>query len=811
MDIEVRKLLRPGDPSAIVRCSGDYIVVTTPGSTDTACRVELYTLLQNGAVSRVAEWQCPGASDLGEIVVVDSVNRAVYAAHRDSTNVTVLLPSAERQEISGAKKVIALPFDGKILDIVRFPGDASSTGDSFAVVSESGQVTVLKGTSSLCALCKTSLSFSAPVAAVSHYGKNALVFTLRNEDVLDIRVVLLNLSSEADVCSTTEKPAIRITLPKRKAKLWGCTMQPRSIFLLFSDGTLEAVHAKSYNASLHQGTLGAWWVASAPTARAADTSYNFSPASNFKLSSGIAHKGSARSKTKVKGSISALGDHYVAVAFGKHCSIWDAAFHADHGYTKLAQSISSVQTTSDVREVRLLNDTTVFSLRMNSISDKGLSLAEAMRRKGSCDAIWSGPGKASLLRAQPVTVNLMKTVSDAGGGFARTFDHQLKMNDGHDRAEIKRILSRMKTPTPADLLTAIHPYVKSSNGRLRRGKHGKASDLGLAKLPSTHLAASTCARCLYEVSEGNLGFVAPFIDMAGTGVVSNEAVMASLSDWGSKEDARAVSFTSISSILSKSHRTLYALEAAVVGVSDLPESDIVRCAQMATRSRRVVKHQIADLERQQEQEESGEKNKDLALRKRKMNAILRKAHRLLLRCVVARVDRAQLMDALRKIPQHDVRNMLLYLTDILEDFEPRRSDPFYTVKSKEQQALAKSANVLSWTDDMYLEYRGVGNWLDEVEIGSVEGIVGENQELQGCIEWASLILDTHLASIVLDEEGRSAVQSLLKSVTFQRQQSEAMAPMAGALEHILSDVPLPKHKPLYTVTTEEVRMYASFQ
>ncbi len=117
----------------------------------------------------------------------------------------------------------------------------------------------------------------------------------------------------------------------------------------------------------------------------------------------------------------------------------------------------------------------------------------------------------------------------------------------------------------------------------------------------------------------------------------------------------------------------------------------------------------------------------------------------------------------------------------------------------------------SRTEEECIAYRGVEHWLDTHQTSSVKGVVAESQELRGCIEWASLVLDAHLASLVLDEEGRKTVTLLLKSVSFQRQQSELVAPVIGALEHIQAAIPLPKHKPLYTVTQHEVPLFAALQ
>ncbi len=563
MDIEISKTWQAQDPNSVVRCCGDYIVVTTHTERNNLCCLQLYSASHASSQippRQVAEWQIPGAADLGHIVAVDSVNKIVYAAHNNSLNVSVLSVAKANSGLSGARRAVAVPFSSRILGIVRFDAcENAPGGDVIVVVSESAEIAVLQSNehSSGVSSFKTTLSFSSPVAAVSKYGKNSLVLTCVGDGYIDVRVILIEPSVTTRICRTIEKPAIRLPLliqeQKRAPKVFvlGCMIQPQSIFVLYSDGTLHAILAKDYNTAVHQNTLNAWWSVSPPIPGKPDQALTLKPTSTFKLLPGpareVGRSGQTYGETVAKGGICSLGDHYVVVAYGKYCSIWDSAYHGDHGYTQVKDSISSVQPSGDFGEVLLEADGNVYSMEMESIADKGLTLAEAMKRKGCCDAIWRGSGKETLLKSQPVLVNLLKTVAEAGGDFSRVFEQHLKGDDTDDAQRFSRIFMRGKTPTAKDLSLAIRPYVRES-GKLRRGNRGSSSDLGLAKLPSQHIATACGARCLYEIFEGKFEFVVPFIDMVGTGVMSNDSVLASLSSWDMKQNYKTVNVTSVATV-----------------------------------------------------------------------------------------------------------------------------------------------------------------------------------------------------------------------------------------------------------------------
>lgn len=797
MDIDALKVYQVNDSRTVLKCNGDYVVSTTFDTTENLCRVELRSSELGGPLKLLREWQVAGASDIGDIVAVDQKTQTVFAAHKNSSNVSILFSD---KGVHSVRKLTPIPFKSKIKDIVRV--DASETNqstDAMVVLSETSEIAVLRFDSSTVRCKHLMLSFSSPLAFVSKRPRSTLVLACTSSARIELRVVLLECSSSSEY-KVHEHPVIRLPVLQlskqnerevtRPPGVLGCTIQPQSIFVLYETGELHAIRCTKYSALKHSGTLNGWWDDHVRMPHEQKPVVIDSPTAIFNLLSGpVTHQRNVDHGSN--GGICALGDSYVVVAYARYSSIWDAAYHTDHGFVELDNVVQSVCASTEMGVVYLESDSTIHSLEFDLIANGGsLSLANAVKRKGSCARIVtgnSGPVKDTLLSAQPVSVSSMKTAANAGKNFSQLYEKHLLSAKEIDQQHMNRVLNRRITSDASVLQKLNESFVRNSDSRIQ-GDSSNPSDLGLTMLPSEQVAAVTVARCLVEITEGKVEFVAPLIDIVSTGSVSFETVMQVLAPVFSEFGVKVPSLTSMAAYLSR-FETMYALEAVVSGVTDLPESELVRAAQFANRMYEVHRSKRSTLRKQ------GKKvnKRDME----KVKELGRKSRRVLLKCIVARADRAKLMESFRKIRQEDVKSLLTYFSEVIYSYQTRKDNPFPSRKPNAKSGTKPRTKAAS------IAYRGIGNWLDWSQLVG-EGEHVEVLELKGCMEWTCMLLDAHFSSLLFDDKCRSLIQKLLVCVTEQRRVSESMAPLLGGLEHIQAKLPVPSFKPLYEVFKVEL-------
>lgn len=768
--------------------------------------------------TRKSEWRLHVVLKLGDAMVADAAKGLVYIAHQSEPSVFLITV----KDGHAAWKEVSMPF-------AKCVRHMHSLRKGVAVVSEDGDVgLILHSTGTEATVKRVPVHLVERVVRVSAYGNELALYSIQNRHRLVMQIVHLGIQDDDD--NVVQYPPVGISNVPRgllystsegsEAVVLGCVALPHAAIALYADGTVRIAKAPNDVRVDDQDSLGAWRI-SKDTAESENQKIEMCRIfTDVRLSQGFrdtndttaptrrAHDKTAHGGKEVLGAVARIGGSYVAIAFGSYVSVWDSIYGIGHGYRQLKAPVREAILTSKKDRVILVTGSSLYALTLGAIVNQELTLANAVRRRGSCHAIVASDTRLSTdspLRAQPVTVNVVKAEADAGGTLSRAYRLFLATEDGEDVRRVACVVNRSKTPSAAALSKITRLYVKEAC-KVRRGNYGRPAELGLARLPSERVAAAAVARCLYEIEDGQCDFVVPLIDMLGTGVVSNESVLAMLASaraWGMGTDRRNVSISSITSSLAKSHETLYALEAVVTTIPDLPESDIVRAAQYAIR---VHVSSVQGLAAVDENGESANDNDKQAQRK-KFQELDRKSRRILLRCVIARVDSRMLIDALRKMPLHDVSNMLEYFHEILNSFDPRAGDPFLEKLSKTQRKRTQNFT-LSWDWEMAAEYRGAEHWLDNSLYTCVQALQIGSRELRGCMEWTCSILDAHLASLVLDPAGYELAGKLLRAVRLQRRLSERVVPVFGVLEHVTNELPLPRYEPPYAVWTTEVPYFA---
>lgn len=385
-----------------------------------------------------------------------------------------------------------------------------------------------------------------------------------------------------------------------------------------------------------------------------------------------------------------------------------------------------------------------------------LTLAEAIARRNVVEKVLSKDDpflvQRPVLITQPVATNWMKTAANAGATFS---DACLKGMRAEGEQETKLASRLIETECRIDL--------QALNTFLQRYSKPKASTKNPGVLPSLHFTSSLVARCLYEMRQRNFDFIVPFINIVALGTVSYSSSGKYAVRMFEKHQLK---FTSFASVLAQ-QETLHAMEAALLSISDLPETDIVRCAQYATRLRRKCLQARPSVKKRPRTELESD-------------PLLLKAQRVMLCCVTASVDSVRLVQALNSIPMSDVKELLIVFAEVILQLSTRPFD--LSIQSSAKQAACPEPE----------NYRGTRNWID-----GCFSIKRERKEIKGCIEWVEAVIDSHLASILLDSDLHVVVEKLLTYVSQQRSSLEALSPVAGALEHLQLNLPTLEHKELY--------------
>lgn len=765
-----------------------------------------------------ARWDSYGADAFGTAAALDASGNLVYAALEDKPTVAVFsVHDAVPGRAGGASNALSLDFATPVFRLVALPASGRGDhGDFVGAVSVSGEVAFLRSEGgSKTAVYKhvVNVSFDR-VLIVTTYGPDHLVVAgLRNGRVVVSIIQIRGAKGEPGAADPTPYPHLYFPSPPKSVLdaaekssddplLLGFVLEPHAAFLLYRGGVVHVLRPRSYLPAEHGHGLKAWFhtrVTSKKLTKVRRDCYAI-PQQAIRLAPLQIMGSGSPPPTSVEtcGGVTSLGAGYVAIAYGRLVSVWDGMYGVGHGYVQMNENIEHLAAGDAPGTALAASSKRLYHVEPRLASGdqrEALSLGLAVRRKGTCDPIVieeEAPGQVSPSRTQPVAVSAVKAAADAGGNASRAYNKFLRTEDGDELKRLRSVLSIWSTPTAEAVSDVIKMFTKDA-GKDRR-------PLRLSRLPSERIAAATVARCLYEIDGGRLEFLVPLIDMVGTGVVSSDAVLAVLGvsdSWEMGPESRTVTLSSITAPLTASMDCSHALEAVIAKVSDLPESDVVHAAQVAIRMRRANIDGPVD-ERDDDKKETAEHLKKRA-------ELVKRADRLLLKCVTTCTDRTQLVMALRRMPPHDVTQMLDHFEQVLGAYD----SAVLCALDEKAEHKQRSARVSS-TDSATLKrsvaeciaYRGDRAWLDN------RG--KEGSELAACIEWTSHILDAHMTTLVLDKEGRKLAKLLLVAVQKQRRLSESIAPMVGIGLHLQESQPLPKHRdPLYSRTSCRVPSHAA--
>lgn len=767
----------------------------------------------------VAKWERVGGEELGSCSALDVRKKIVYASLKDRRRLA-LMPFTSPQ--SGLEaNVIQLNFGSPLFGLVALQClDSPTEGSVIVAVSATGELEAFCVTATVATVRRKplkSLSLASVLFVSAFENEHLLVFGMREESIV---MHAVQFTDSSDFGSLHVEGLPTLVLPRPPASvissrtlgdsfILGVLITERFAFILYSGGFVHVLAPDSQVVACQKGALAAWY-----EKRRSDGSESAPEAVSklthaFRLSPGSAEDNSMTIADIWKGvkhdagGVADVGGGYVAVGYGQYVSIWDGIYMVGHGVVQIAGRVTGICGDGFARA--LIASEKGFDCML--IGNRApLSLGLAVKRKGSCDAIVTSlqqDSHSAPIHSQPVTVGAIRTAAEAGASPDEVFRPVMKNLDSEEMKIVRALVDRNATGTPEAVAQLTQKYTTEFK-KVRRGNRGKAVDLGLSALPSERLAAVSVARCLYELHFGHAKYVVPLIDMLGTGVVSSEAVLPviEMSDsWQMGPESQPLRLRSIVDPLITSPTFLSALEAMVLRVADLPERDIVRIAQFSVR---LV--QASSVSGDESDDVGDSESKASLLRLRHMSH----ATRLLLMCTNASVNRTRIVDALRQVPLADVTALLGHFGQMLDGPIP----PFSLSMTSKLPPVPPSVRRGYFgpaSADLDVElYRGVGNWLDNEDSGT--GRASDASQLRGCIEWSCHIIDAHLATLIMDKQGRALTVQLLKTVRQRRREFDVLKSLEGLTFHLSGQLPLPnQHDPLYSSTVIEVPAYAALE
>lgn len=751
---------------------------------------------------------------LGSFAIPDSQKRHVYASLGDEKRVAKFALS-EKQKLSLAIWVSNLDFQGRLLSLTSFPRDTLQHGRQLIVaISTIGEILFLCEDVSGTTVQKKIFQLQAldRVLSVSESQEGFLLVLGISKSKLCLAGVKVERSAtladlNAQVLPTVALPSppppVSVLLEKSENVVLGFVIEPFCGFILFGGGFVHVITPHRNSHPQDGATLDAWFGCKMPSSEEFSREIK-APKYAFRLSEYALNDQSAALKVKSEcsdgssfGSIARLCNGYVAIGYGHYISIWDGLHGVGHGMVHTNGNIRALQEGVSITRVIAATEDSLQEVIADSSRSNPPSLGLAMKRRGACDAIIAGleAVETAPIRFQPVTVGPLKAAADAGGNSESIFQRVLEAENGVEVKLVRKLLSRKATQTAEAVIALIREYTISPNRKVRRGNHGEASNLGLAKLPSERVAAVTVARCLFEIYYGDLKYLVPLIDMVGTGVVSAEAVLSVLdvSDtWAINESEGGLSLTSIIEPLTSSDKCVHAIEAIVRRVTDLPEEDMVRLIQFATRLS--CGYQTNGTGKVEDAEAGN-------IQKLMRNP----GHTMLRRCLQTRPDRMRVIESIKRVPFTDV-------IAILEQIEGAFRSSWGAVDTGSLTEVPPEVRLGYFCEAEYDEeqataYRGLRNWIDK-ESGEKENV--QKEYARNCIEWACHFVDAHLSSLILDSSGRELAQRWLPTARQRRSELETLKGIQGLVFHITEGKGLPEENdPMHEVRLLEVPGFAA--
>lgn len=826
MDLSFRNLFTGQPIHSVSTFSQFTLSITCQSASSTSISVSKWHSPQSHQSTLegpLARWSSYAAHNFTSCAVFDTTTQHVYASLQERNGFITFPLTAASDNTSWNNEPHHFLFKDKLFAFACLPSSrGDGDGDSVFAVSKTGQISFLRVSEA--SICKQRLLNPLPlddILAVSTFEHDCLlVVGTRGSQAFVCPIVLENEGPFESVIMTQLVP-IRVPEPPTSAIsaksargniLLGFYFDHNCAAFLYADGTVHILRSQSSAMKVGKKCFGEWKYAHDNDVKAADQLVAAELVHVFRLCATLeSNKPSLLASNEKKsdgysGGIVPLGRDYVAIGYGQYVSIWDLTYFVGHGLIKMSSWVNDI--------CRGPSDATVLigsESGMHEVSVGGadvlipLTLGLAMTRNGTCEAIIvrkQSTKDAVPLRSQPVTVTVTKTAAEAGRPVEHLFRGVMNALDTEELRMVRALLSRELTGS-AEAVARLTEEYTTHKKQVRRGNRGERTDMGLAKLPSERLAAASVARCLYEIHHGNAKYLVPLIDMLGTGVVSNEAVLTviGLSDsWNMGPEKEQLNFLSIVDSLLSSEVYCNALEAVVTRVSDLSEPDIVRVVQYINRVMRAEFDETIYAE----DEATENPNKD------KMVTLFSRGTHLLVKCVTARGERKRLVESLRQIPVADVVSILNRLEQILVclNTEELKSKTRTTHARRSVREGFFSGN--SFNEEDAKTYRGVGDWLDKDDAR----YKAENKgaEIHGCITWICHLIDAHLTNIIMDASARKLIKRLLRVVKVRQREYMMMKSLQGLSSHLTGQRPVPRlEDPFCSGKMIEVPTFASLE
>lgn len=809
MDILIKKIIDKGNVTYISQV-GQRAVLAGTDSNDkrvlTFCEVHKKQQSAAGTEKRIVECSSINGSTVGSLVLLDPSGTYVFASCSDDSQLAVFRFDDATNNVS-ATETVDLPFKSSLYKLHSIGKSHSFV----AAVSSTGEIALFH-TDDNFKIEKKKLSRLdiQDVLSTCLFGDEYLVtFAIREENLVFIAMRIV-IENGFDSMSITVSNPVALPMPLsatfpvhsslEKGALLGASIHSHCAVMLFADGTVNIVAPTQPRKPSFSGSLRAWFPSDSVSPSQANQ-----PVSSIQtmvlarrpisLKDELAKTGSSERAHRV-GDVANLGDHYVAIAYGKCVSVWDTMHYVGHGYTTLATPVNCICAERGKAYLTVADSHAVHYLEFPAIvHGDPPTLLDTIHRRQSCKNIefaMRAFSEASPIRAHAHTVAPIKAAADAGGDVAHLFSRALRLEQERELREVQSVFDRSVTPDANALLKLAEHYILplmseiNVNSRSKTKTRNDSSLSRVHRLPSDRFAAAFVARCLYEMTTSrNTSFAVPLIDMVHTGVVSSFGVLSAfkfLSARGLEARKDSVDMTPVAQLVTYVDGFFNVSEAWVMAVIDVPEEDLIHIMQYALRLylRPVpVKH-----------DESKEKqHKPSKLDEKLVTAA--KARQLLEKCFMVGLDKDHVTNCISSLPVDEIIALLDQLgriltrvydvTDINVRHELKRRATVASTGVKAGQLTNK---------EMGMEYRGRKYWLNCSER---QDAINKSW-VEGCVEWIECIIDAHFSNLVIYEDGQRVTKHLLEIVRRERERAELICSLEGISDHISDRRELPSKK-----------------
>lgn len=729
----------------------------------------------------------------GRCVRIGCRDHFVYTTSKDARSVFVL----SGPELSGSytlRKDFKEVFDSPILGLwlLRNNKDQTQHQCFLLAISQSGEILLIDDNSDkLCSRIETTLTSSLDrvmkvsqisdnsVALIGQKDGNHQMHIVRFDSLETLESIELSHSSPVSLFEGSEIP-VHISSGKNK-EVVDFALKRHCLCVLYQGGYV--CFFKSRGVAFHSLARTEIDFASPPhqqDQKAAHLSVYLAQA--ITLHASLKADDMNDNDLENSGFVANVEDDFFTVGYGKYVSVWDCEYHVLHKYVQVDSRIQRRCSGMSTAGRFFFTDSGVQEVvTPTKKGSKRVSLGMAMKRKDEFSKLVRDIHQTiekAPLRSQPLSIAPIKAAADANSHSTKMFETHISLEDQREDNLVRDILTKSATPTAEALMALICEETRIAPTHSRRRRNRGHNSMGLTRLPSERLAAVTVARCLYEVQAGDSKFLVPLIDMIGTGVVSNEAVLAvaDISDsWCMGSNRKPFHLQSIVDPLLSSMEYSHALEGMISTVGDLPHLDFVR----------VLRHAVCVLEECSAKKENG-------LMKANGRSRCHDAHssetrkrvrcqRLLERCFECSIDQEQSILSVRRLPFSDIVMILRRFQIVLGETAPTAEGEDLQELGKPLKGLQSGMKDVAFTGDAAKCYRGVNNWIDNDRFTKRKR---RAIWTRGCITWTCHMIDAHLSTLILDESGRELAEQLLQAVKERRKGLEQLKSLEGLAGHL---------------------------